>query len=98
MTTLEIQNYVGTAIASNFSGCSSESEEMMTSAGGDGRFEGKVSATKYSGLPGGRVMFVAIGLTPEKAQIVKIGRSECLRPSTEDLDVILKKELGIDRA
>ena len=56
---------------------------------------GKVSATMYSGLPVGRDIFVAIGLTAENAQIVKVGRSECLKPSTVDLDMILKKELGI---
>jgi hypothetical protein len=97
MTTLEIQNYIDTAVSSNFNGFTSQSEEMMTSDGGDGRFEGKVSATKYSGLPLGRDIFIAIGQTAEKAQIVKVGRSECLRPSTVDLDQILKKELGVDQ-
>ena len=62
-----------------------------------GRFDGKVSATMYSGLPIGRDIFIAIGQTKEEAQIVKRGRSECLRPTTADLDLILEKELGIAR-
>ena len=97
MTTPEIQDYIDTAVSSNFTGYTSQSEEMMTSEGGDGRFDGKVSATMYSGLPIGRDIFIAIGQTKEEAQIVKIGRSECLRPTTADLDLILEKELGIAR-
>jgi len=97
MTTLEIQNYIDAAISSNFTDFTSQSEEMTTRDEGDGRFMGKVSATMYSGLPIGRDIFIAIGQTAEKAQIVKVGRSECLRPSTADLDMILTKELGIDK-
>ena len=96
MTTREIQKYIDAAVSLNFPDVTSQSEELTTSVGGDGRFEGNVSATKYSGLPLGRDVFVAIGQTAENAQIVKVGRSECLRPSTVDLDLILKKELGID--
>ena len=96
MTTPEIQDYIDAAISSNFSEFTSESEEMTTSDDGDGRFLGNVSATRYSGLPLGRDIFIAIGQTVEKAQIVRIGRSECLRPSLADLDLILKKEFGID--
>jgi hypothetical protein len=95
MTTQEIQDYIDAAVRAKFSDFTSQSEELVTSDGGDGRFEGKVSATKYSGLPLGRDIFIAIGQTAEKAQIIKVGRSECLRPSTADLDLILKKELGI---
>ena len=96
MTTTEIQEYIAAAIGTKFSGYTSESQELMTSEGGDGRFLGKVSATRYSGLPLGRDVFVAVGLTAEEAQIVKVGRSECLRPTTDDLDVLLKKEFGIE--
>ena len=95
MTTLEIQKHIEAAVSANFTDFTSRSEEVTTSAGGDGRFEGKVSATRYSGLPLGRDLFIAIGQTAEEAQIVKVGRSECLRPSTADLDLILEKELGI---
>ena len=97
MAPLEIQDYIEAAVSSNFDAFTSQSEELTTSEGGDGRFLGKGSATKYSGLPIGRDIFIAIGQTAEKAQIVKVGRSECLRPSTADLDLILKKELGIDQ-
>ena len=96
MTTQEIQQYIETAISTKFDGFTSESEEIPTSPGGDGRFHGKVSGTMYSGLEGRQPMFVAIGETDKQAQIVKIGRSECLRPSTTDLDLILLKELGIE--
>ena len=96
MTTLEIQEYIDAAVSSNFSDFTSQTEEMATSDDGDGRFLGKVSATRYSGLPLGRDIFIAIGQTAEMAKIVRIGRSECLRPSVADLDLILKKEFGID--
>ena len=96
MTTEEIQKYIDTAVRSNFKDFTAQSEEMMTSDGGDGRFDGRVSASMYSGLPIGRDIFIAIGQTKEKVQIVKVGRSECLRPSTVDLDLILKKELGVE--
>ena len=93
MTTQEIQQYIDAAIGSKFEGLTSESGEMMTSAGGDGRFEGKVIATRYGGLPGGRDLFLAIGETEMKVQIVKLGKSECLKPSGSDLDMMLLKEL-----
>ncbi len=96
MTTPEIQKYIDAAVSAKFDGFTSESEELTTSEGGDGRFLGKVSATRYSGLPIGRDIFVVVGQTAEAAQIVKVGRSECLRPTTTDLDLILKKELGIE--
>jgi len=94
MTTQEIQVYIEAAINSHFDNYSSESGEMLTSAEGDGRFMGKVVATRYSGLPVGTDIFLAIGLTKEGGQIVKLGQSECLKPSESDLDLILKKELG----
>lgn len=96
MTTSEIRDYIDTAISGSFSGYQSQSEEMMTSEGGDGRFVGKVAATLYSGLPVRRDIFVAIGSTAEGAQIIKVGRSECVKPDTDDLDLLLKKELGIE--
>ncbi len=67
----------------------------MTSAGGDGRFLGKVIATRYGNLPGGKEMFLAIGETEKKLQIVKFGKSECVKPTPVDLDALLLKELGI---
>jgi hypothetical protein len=42
MNTQEIQQYIDAAIDSKFEDFSSESGEVMTSAGGDGRFMGKV--------------------------------------------------------
>ena len=59
---------------------------------------GKVFATRYSGLPSlpaGGFIFLAIGETEKKGQIVKFGNVECLKPGTADLDVLLEKELGI---
>lgn len=96
MTTQEIQQYIDTAIGANFEGLTSESGEMMTSEGGDGRFMGKVIATRYGGFPVGRDLFLAIGETDLKVQIVKLGRSECLSPGEGDLDALLLKELGIE--
>lgn len=96
MTTDEIRDYIDSAVSNQFTGYQSQSGEMETSEGGDGRFVGKVAATMYSGLPVGRDIFVAIGSTAEGAQIVKVGRSECVKPTTGDLDLILKKELGIE--
>jgi len=96
MTTEEIQNYVDAAIRKKFRGLSSESGEMMTSDGGDGRFFGKVIATRYAGLPANRDLFLAIGETDQKIQIVKLGKSECLTPGKDDLNVLLYKELGIE--
>jgi len=46
---------------------------MMTSEGGDGRFPGKVFATMYCGLPGGRVIYLVIGQTGKGSQIIKFG-------------------------
>lgn len=97
MTSEEIQQYIDAAIGSKFEGFTSESGEMITSAGGDGRFEGKVIATRYAGLPGGQDIYLAIGETELKAQIVKFGKAECVRPSESDLDMMLRKELGIEK-
>jgi hypothetical protein len=55
-----------------------------------------VIATRYAGLPAGRDLFLAIGETELKVQIVKLGRSECLSPGEDDLDALLLKELGIE--
>lgn len=95
MTTQEIQQYIDNAVSSNFEGYTSESGEMMTSAGGDGRFSGKVLATRYSDLPTIGDVYLAIGLTDKQLQIVKLGKSECLNPSEVELDFMLLKELGI---
>ncbi len=76
-------------------GYTSESGEMMTSAEGDGRFLGKVIATRYTGLPGGKIIYLAIGETETRRQIIKLGDSECLKPSETELDLLLRKELGI---
>lgn len=97
MTTQEIQQYIDTAVSSNFDGFTSESGEMTTSAGGDGRFAGKVFATRYSGLPDKGDIFLAIGKTDKQIQIAKLGRSECLTPDDADLDLLLLKELGIEK-
>lgn len=96
MTTQEIQEYINAAICAKFEEITTESGEMMTSEGGDGRFLGKVIATRYAGLPGGRDLFLAIGETEKKVQIVKLGKSECLSPGKADLDLLLRKELGIE--
>ena len=96
MTDEEIRDYIDTAINEHFKGYSSESGEMMTSEGGDGRFFGKVFATRYSGLPPSPFVFLAIGKSEKGAQIMKFGRSECIAPTQHDLDMILQKELGID--
>ena len=95
MTTQEIQQHVDAAIGANFDGFTAESGEMMTSEGGDGRFMGKVFATRYVGLPVDGDIFLAIGETERKLQIVKLGNAECLKPSKVELDAILLKELGI---
>ncbi len=97
MTTEEIQQYIAAAISSNFDGYTTESGEMMTSEGGDGRFLGKVVATMYVGLPGGRAIYLVIGETAKKTQIIKFGDSECLKPSETELDLLLQKELGIEK-
>lgn len=95
MTTEEIQIHIDTAIRSNFEGYASEYGEMVTDAGGDGRFFGKVTATIYSGLPGAKVIYLAIGRTEKHTQIVKFGDSECLKPGETELNLLLRKELGI---
>jgi hypothetical protein len=56
---------------------------------------GKVFATRYGGLPTGKDIFLAIGESEKKVQIVKLGKSECLTPGKSDLDLLLRKELGI---
>lgn len=95
MNTQEIQQYIDTAIGSKFEDFTSESGEVMTSAGGDGRFMGKVFATRYAGLPVGMDIFLAIGESEKKVQVVKLGKSECLKPTEADLDMLLQKELGV---
>ena len=96
MTTQEIQQYIDAAIRSNFEDYTSESGEMMTSAGGDGRFFGKVTATRYSGLPERTDIYLAIGQTEKQTQIIKFGDSECMKPSETELDLLLLKELGLE--
>jgi hypothetical protein len=95
MNTQEIQQYIDAAIGSKFEDITSESGEVMTSEGGDGRFMGKVFATRYTGFPKEGDIFLAIGETEKKVQIVKLGRAECLKPGKADLDLLLEKELGI---
>ncbi len=95
MTTEEIQQYIDTAIRSNFENHTSESGEMMTSEGGDGRFLGKVIATRYSGLPTGKDIYLVIGQTAKGTQVIKFGDLECFKPSVVELDLFLLKELGI---
>lgn len=96
MTTQEIQAHIEDAISAKFDGYTTQSAEMMTSEGGDGRFFGKVFATRYSGLAGGRELFLVVGETEKKIQIVKFGNTESLTPSATDLDLILLKELGLE--
>lgn len=97
MTTQEIQQYIDAAIGSKFKDFSSESGEMMTSEGGDGRFMGKVIATRYAGLPKGD-LFLAIGQSEKGVQVIKLGKSECVKPEKDTLDALLLKELGIKSA
>lgn len=96
MTTEEIQHHIDTAISENFEGYTTESGEMETSAGGDGRFFGTVFATMYCGLSEGRNIYLAIGLTEKQTQIIKFGDSECMKPGETELDLLLLKELGIE--
>ena len=96
MNSQEIQQYIDAAIRSNFDGYTTESGEMMTSEGGDGRFLGKVIATRYGRLPGGKDIYLAIGETGKGSQIIKFGDSECLKPGETELDLLLLKELGIE--
>lgn len=96
MTQQEIQQYIDNAISSKFKGYTSESGEMMTSEGGDGRFFGKVFATRYMGFPRRADIYLVIGETVKLTQIIKFGDSECLKPSETELDLLLFKELGIE--
>lgn len=96
MTTVEIQQYIDTAIQSNFDGYTTESGEMMTSEEGDGRFLGKVIATRYMSLPKRDDIYLVIGETAKQTQIIKFGDTECLKPSETELDLMLLKELGIE--
>ena len=96
MTTEEIQHYVDEKIGGAFDGYTSKSLEMMTSEGGDGRFFGKVFATVYLGLPQAPEVYLAIGQSEKGVQLIKFGRSECVNPSQDDLEFVLKKELGIE--
>lgn len=95
MTTQEIQQYMESAISTACEDYTSESFEMMTSEGGDGRFFGKVVATRYAGLGAGQDCFLAIGQTEKGGQIVKFGNTELLAPTEADLDMALRKELGL---
>lgn len=97
MTSEEIQGYVDAAVGANFSGYTRECGEMETSEGGDGRFLGRVVATRYSGLDGGREIYLAIGETARGSQIIKFGDFECLKPGVTELDLLLLKELGIEK-
>ena len=95
MTTEEIQEHIHKVLEANFEGLNAQSGEMMTSEGGDGRFFGKVVATLYTGFPDGQELYLAIGATEKKTQIIKFGMSECLKPGPYELDMLLLKELGI---
>lgn len=95
MTHQEIQLYIDTAIGLHFKGYTTQSGEMMTSEGGDGRFFGKVIATQYIGLQGRRDFYLVIGETEKRTQIIKFGDTECLKPGELELDIMLYKELGI---
>ena len=95
MTTEEIQQHINGVLEKHFTGLSSQSGEMMTSEGGDGRFFGKVIATLYTGFPQGQELYLAIGETDMQTQIIKFGMSECLQPGSYELDMLLFKELGI---
>lgn len=94
MTTQEIKQYIDSAVGSRYQGVTSESGEIETSEGGDGRFLGTVAATRYSGLPNQGEIFLAIGESAQGVQLVKLGRAECVKPTEADLDVIILKELG----
>lgn len=98
MTGQEIQQYIDAAICSNFEGYTSQSGEMMTSEGGDGRFFGKVFATRYIGIPGMADIYLVIGETVKQTQIIRFGDTESIKPSETELDFMLFKELGIEPA
>ena len=95
MTAEEIRQHIDGVLSKHFTGLSAQSGEMMTSEGGDGRFFGKVVATLYTGFPSGEELYLAVGETDKKTQIIKFGMSECLQPGVYELDMILFKELGI---
>ena len=95
MTTEEIQQYIDKVLQSKFEGYITQSGEMETSEGGDGRFFGTVFATLYMGLPDADEIYLAIGETEKQTQIVKFGNSECLKPGKAELDMLLLKELGV---
>ena len=95
MTTAEIQQHIDGVLQANYQGLNTQSGEMMTSEGGDGRFFGKVIATLYTGFPDSRELYLAIGETDKQTQIIKFGNSECLKPGPYELDMLLLKELGI---
>lgn len=96
MTDLEIQQYIDRSIRSNFQSHTSESGEMMTSEGGDGRFLGRVVATRYMGFSNRHDIYLVIGMTAKGTQIIKFGDTECIKPGEMELDVMLFKELGIE--
>jgi hypothetical protein len=96
MTQQEIQHYIDTAIAANFDNYTSQSGEMMTSEGGDGRFFGKVFATRYMGFSRRSDIYLVIGETEKLTQIIKFGDTECIKPGETELDLMLYKELGIE--
>ena len=96
MTDLEIQQYIDRSIRTNFASHTSESGEMMTSEGGDGRFLGRVVATRYMGFAKRQDIYLVIGMTAKGTQIIKFGDTECIKPGEMELDVMLFKELGIE--
>ena len=95
MTVEEIREYVESALRAQFEGFVAESFEMMASEGGDGRFHGKVFGTSYSGLIKGGPLYLAVGQAENGVQIVRFGNTESLTPTQADLDLALRKELGI---
>lgn len=95
MTTEEIQQYINAAVSSKFDGYNAQAMEMMTSEGGDGRFFGKVSAIRYSGIADYGDLYLAVGTSEKGVQIVKFGNSESLTPEEGELDFLLQKELEI---
>ena len=72
-----------------------QSGEMMTSEGGDGRFFGKVYATHYSGLPKGRELFLVVGETEKKVQIVKIRKHGVTHPDRDGFGFGLVERVGV---
>ena len=72
MTTEEIQEYINLAIRGGFKGVKMESGEVMTSEGGDGRFLGKVMATRYGGLPVGEIFSSQSGRLTRKCRSLSL--------------------------